>query len=316
MDNQNNQNNQIENNSTSNLTGDNNQNSSNQKLFWISGIAVLVILIIIGGSFHIFSSRKYSPKNVAQNQVNQNPDTRKVNNQKNIQKTNNQKSNQEVKNRNQVEQTNEQTNNLSATANWKTYRNNNLGFEFKYPSTFVVVACGKEINFYYYPDPKKDQEEYRLFVKFDFLNDKNEAKRYYNDIADCSKPPVHEYSLSWHKNNDNLSLVDYLKKTIDFPDLRVIQIGSTADNSSILIIPDQQPKSYYKKFPLGTGLNYDLGIFEDRDTRFYLSHCQDSLMWFNLKKQSGVLQIQQKYKNKYKNLPLKILSTFKIISSK
>ena len=294
-----NQNNQIENNPTNNFPGNNNQNSSNQKLFWISGITILVILIIVGGVFYFSSSKK-----VAQNQVNQN---------QNIQKINNQKSNQGIKNQNQVNQ----TNNSPATADWKTYRNNDLGFEFKYPSIFVVVTCEKKINFYYCPDLKKDQEEYRLLVKFDFLNDKNEVRRYYNNVTDCSKDQTYEYSLSWHKKRDNLSLVNYLKKTIDFPDLKVIQIGSTADNSPIFVVSTQQPKSYYKKFgPLGTELNYDLGIFENKDTRFYLRHCQDSLMWFNSENQSGVLQIQQKYKNRYKNLPLRILSTFKVISSK
>lgn len=57
------QNNKIENIPTSNLPGGDNQNHSNQKLFWIGGIVVLVILTIIGGIFYFFSSKK-----VAQNQ--------------------------------------------------------------------------------------------------------------------------------------------------------------------------------------------------------------------------------------------------------
>lgn len=81
------QNNKIENNSTSSFSDDN-QNYSHQKLFWIGGIIILVILAIVGGFFYFLSSKK-----VAQNQTNQN---------QNIRKTNNQKNSQGVKNQNQV----------------------------------------------------------------------------------------------------------------------------------------------------------------------------------------------------------------------
>ena len=101
MDNQNNQNNQIENSPLSNFLGGDNQNHSNQKIFWIGGIIVLVILAIIGGVFYFSSPRKSSSNKVAQNQVNQ-------------------------------------TNNSSATANWKTYQNKELGFEFKYPGKWYI----------------------------------------------------------------------------------------------------------------------------------------------------------------------------------
>ncbi|HHD80394.1 MAG TPA: hypothetical protein ENK99_02110 [Campylobacterales bacterium] len=96
------QNNQIENNPTSNFPSDNNQNHPNQKLFWISGIVVLTILVIISGIFYFSSSKKteQESKKVAQNQFNQNQNI-----QKSIQKTNNQKSNQEIENQDQVNQT-------------------------------------------------------------------------------------------------------------------------------------------------------------------------------------------------------------------
>ena len=64
-----NQNDQIENNPTSNLPGGNNQNHSHQKLFWVGGTVILVILVAISGVFCFSSLRKSSLKRVVQNNI-------------------------------------------------------------------------------------------------------------------------------------------------------------------------------------------------------------------------------------------------------
>lgn len=149
-----------------------------KRILIIIGIIILVA-IIVGGAFYIM-------------QKSQTPTT-------NIQ------SNSEIQNQTQIQE---------ETADWKTYKSNEYGFEFKYPEKVTVQQNGNVVTVY---DARPDWGVFDWNMKFYKNNSKEELKTWINSQfnlfsqpsnKDCKIVPSDKYGLKVNIKNSYTVLID------------------------------------------------------------------------------------------------------------
>ena len=113
-----------------------------------------------------------------------------------------------------------------STANWKTYSNEEFGFEFKYPSRWVLTE-NKNIN-----------DQFRINLSDPTLIDKNCISSY---IYDC---PRFDVGLIVDTNPEKLALTTSIQRAFGFK-TEMVSIQNFTGREFIKVISKQETGAYY-----------------------------------------------------------------------
>ena len=169
------------------------------------------------------------------------------------------------------------------TADWKTYRNEELKFEIQYPNYLMIreqkTDRGSEVHFC--ASPERNQEEFENLIL------ENWEQECFGDL-----------NLVVILNSEKLLLKDYLAEKYGFSDLK-FDIIETSSEIIALKPKEKQSDEYYEKFgELGSGLEYSYWIAAYQNYVFYLGHGQNGILDFDREKVAAQMLSSFKFTEK------------------
>lgn len=147
-------------------------------------------------------------------------------------------------------------------ADWKTYRNEEYEFEFKYPE-YLMTRVLKDDN----------RNLVHLCVTSEWLKESSRYSQNYD--TNWEEECWGDFTSSIYLNDDELTVKEYFSKRIKFSDLRFNMVN-TIDGINIYEIIEKQSDEYYEKFgELGSGLEYNYWFAEYQNYIITIGHGQD-----------------------------------------